>query len=187
MFLLTRQTVSNSKDSTVGTLQSIHFGATEAELCEALNYTGKHATTMLKELLYKFSQAVGVFGLVVRQNVFTKNWFVTIKSEIQEFFQANPFLYKKRVAATLCTVLLLALTQGGSTSLQQVQEIRQKKDITDDIDELIQMQFIQREGATLTIDPNLAYYLDLDAFIKYMDQIPGENSADYKPDACLME
>lgn len=178
MYMLSRAVSSEDP------LLSKEIGASEEELCTALNYTGKNAHVQLQSLLASLAESVAVFGLVVRQNPFTQHWFITSRSEIQERCGANPFLGKKRLAATLCTILLLVLSQGGSTTIQKIQEARKKKDIEDDLQDLIALEFITRDGSTINIHPNLGYYFDINQLLLFLENNPTFHASSPPPSSC---
>ena len=165
MYLLTRtkQGISNDKPEIIG--------ASEEELCNQLNFTGKLAKIQLHELMDQFSKSISIFNLQLKQNPFNFRWYLTQSSEIGEFFNSNPFSGKPRIAATLCTVLSLCLTNSGKIDINSVQKIRNKKDIRKDLQELEKLNFINMEKKSnqISINPYLGYFMDIESFLKFLE------------------
>ena len=165
MYLLTRtkQGISNDKPEIIGT--------SEEELCVSLHFTGKFAKIQLHELMDQFSKSISIFNLQLKQNPFNFRWYLTQSSEIEEFFSSNPFSGKPRIAATLCTVLSLCLTNSGKIDINSVQKIRNKKDIRKDLQELEKFNFINMEKKSnlISINPYLGYFMDIEGFLNILD------------------
>ena len=161
MHLLTRtkQGISNDKLEIIG--------VSEEELCDHLHFTGKFAKIQLHELMDQFSKSISIFNLQLKQNPFNFRWYLTQSSEIEEFFNSNPFSGKPRIAATLCTVLSLCLTNSGKIDINSVQKIRNKKDIRKDLQELEKFNFINMEKKSnlISINPYLGYFMDIEGFL----------------------
>ncbi len=165
MHLLTRtkQGISNDKLDIIG--------ASVEELCDNLHFTGKFAKIQLHELMDQFSKAISIFNLQLKQNPFNFRWYLTQSSEIEEIFNSNPFNGKPRIAATLCTVLSLCLTNSGKIDINSVKKIRNKKDIIKDLHELEKSNFIimEKKSNQISINPNLGYYLDIEGFLNLLE------------------
>ncbi|MHA1765910.1 MAG: hypothetical protein DRO88_06935 [Promethearchaeia archaeon] len=146
------------------------LGASEEELCDYLNYTGKLAKIKLHELMDQFSKSIAIFNLELKQNPFNFRWYLSQSSETEEFFNSNPFSGKPRIAATLCTILSLCLVNSGKTNIDSIQKLRNKKDIRDDIKELEKLKFVnvQKKGNQVSINPYLGYFMDIEAFLDLM-------------------
>ena len=161
MYFLTRtkQGISNDKPEIIG--------VSEEELCDHLQFTGKFAKIQLHELMDQFSKSISIFNLQLKQNPFNFRWYLTQSSEIEEFFNSNPFSGKPRIAATLCTVLSLCLTNSGKIDINSVQKIRNKKDIRKDLQELEKFNFINMEKKSnqISINPYLGYFMDIEGFL----------------------
>jgi hypothetical protein len=164
MYLLTRSRKFDDNP------QVLHIGSTEEELLSELGFSGKNAKNEYLTLLQQFNNLIGPLGLILKQNLFTRYWFLTVKSEVQEMFFDTGFLTKKS-AATLATVLILCLSQDGSTTVQEIQEHRNKKDIIDDLDNLISHYLLIRDGTTIRIHPSLGYHLDFEQFLLFLDKM----------------
>lgn len=165
MYLLTRtkQGISSDKPEIIG--------ASEEELCDQLNLTGKFSKIQLHELMDQFSKSISIFNLQLKQNPFNFRWYITQSSEIGEFFNSNPFSGKPRIAATLCTVLSLCLTNSGKIDINSVQKIRNKKDIRKDLQELEKFNFINMEKKSnlISINPYLGYFIDMEGFLNILE------------------
>ena len=173
MYLLTRskQEISNDKLEIIG--------ASEEELCDYLNFSGKFAKIRLHELMDQFTKSISIFNLQIKQNPFNFRWYITQSSEIQEFFKSNPFSGKPRIAATLCTVLSLCLTNSGQIDINTVQKIRNKKDIRKDLLELEKFNFIniEKKGNQVSINPYLGYFMDIEGFLNLFEtEIRNQNT-----------
>ncbi len=142
------------------------LGESEEKICEALKYTGKVAHIRFQRILEEFSRNVQPFGLIIRKNPFNNCWFLIQSSEIQEFFHANPFEDKNRLPATLCIIIALALTQSDSISIDKIKELRKKKDITEDLETLEDLNFIIIEENRVYLHPNLGYFLNFETFLE---------------------
>jgi hypothetical protein len=146
------------------------IGSNSEDLCNKLGYTGKLATIQLKNILIQFSEDISPFGLKIQQNPFNNYWYLTQAEDIQDFFKANPVFDRKRLAATLSTIISLCLIHSGPVEMALIKKIRKKKDIHTDIEELISMQLIIQKGSLIRIHPNMGYYLDIDKFSDYMEK-----------------
>lgn len=169
MFLLTRTR------QFVEFPQVMHIGSTEDELISELGFSGKNAKNDYLHLLEQFHNLISPLGLIIKQNIFTRYWFITVKSEIQEIFSDSGFLSKK-TAATLATILILCLSGDGSTTIQEIQDQRNKKEISDDLDDLISHYLIVKDGINIKIHPNLGYHLDFDQFLIILDKLSSEST-----------
>ncbi|MHA1474452.1 MAG: hypothetical protein ACTSRX_07560 [Promethearchaeota archaeon] len=165
MYLLTRTKQGISTDKTE------IIGASEEELCDHLHFTGKFTKIQLHELMDQFSKSISIFNLQLKQNPFNFRWYITQSSEIGEFFNSNPFSGKPRIAATLCTVLSLCLTNSGKIDINSVQKIRNKKDIRKDLQELEKLNFINMEKKSnqISINPYLGYFMDIEGFLNLFE------------------
>lgn len=163
MLTRTKQVISNEKNEIIG--------ASEEELCDQLHFTGKFAKIQLHELMDQFSKSILIFNLQLKQNPFNFRWYITQSSEIEEFFNSNPFSGKPRIAATLCTVLSLCLTNSGKIDINTVQKIRNKKDIRKDLLELEKFNFIniEKKGNQVSINPYLGFFMDIEGFLNLLE------------------
>ena len=172
MHLLTRTKQGDSNDH----LEII--GSSEEELCDNLKFSGKFAKIQLHELMDQFSKSISIFNLQLKQNPFNFRWYITQSSEIEELFNSNPFSGKPRIAATLCTVLSLCLTNYGKIDINSVQKIRNKKDIRKDLHELEKFNFIniEKKGNQVSINPYLGYFMDIEGFLNlFENEIRNQN------------
>ena len=124
-----------------------------------------------------FSRSISPFGLVLRQNPFTQHWFLTQSLEINDTFASNPFEDSQRLGATLCAILLFVVGTGKSLSIQELQEIRGKKDLQPDLKLLVEKHFIILEDQNIRLDPNVGNYMDLDRFLQLFQSSIERNSA----------
>ncbi len=146
------------------------LGSTEENICAELKFTGKTKRIRLFKLLEEFTKNIRPFGIQIQKNPFNQRWYASQTTEIQELFQANPFAGKHRLSATLCVLLALALTQAKEPTIKQIKELRSKKNVRDDLDELEAMNFVKIKKNRVFLHPKLGYYLDIDQFIKMINE-----------------
>ena len=147
------------------------FGATEEEICKTLKFEGKNQRTQFLNILKEFTNFIMPLNLEVRQNMFNQKWFLTQQNTIQEFFKTNPFLNKKRLAATMIIIISLCITQNGETTISEIKKIRKKKDITDDLKDLEELNLItQDDQNNISLHPNIGYYVNIDQFLEILEK-----------------
>lgn len=147
-----------------------YLGATEDQICEALGLTGKNGRAALFKLLEQFSRSIMPFGLLLRQNPLNHYWYLTQSAEIENFNHTNPLLNSIRLGATLCTILLYCISTGKPISIEELQNLREKKSIQTDLDELVQKRLIIIENQFIHLHPNLGYYFDFEQFLEYIEK-----------------
>jgi hypothetical protein len=157
-----------------------NLGATEEELFQALGYSGRDKEQLFQNLLTNFNEAIFPFGLHVAQNPFNFYWYISQDSQLNNFFQSSPLSNRPRLAATLCTILLFSLSTGKTITIQELQELREKKSIQEDLDDLVQLRYIQIEKQYIRLDPYLGYFLDVENFMDYMEKQLGQESIEMK-------
>jgi len=145
------------------------FGATDDQLCEALGFTGRNCKNQLYSLFEQFNRSLIVFELKLRQNPLNNHWFLIQSSQVDDFFQTNPFNNKERLGASLATILLFTLGTGKIITIREFQDLRGKKDIEEDLSELERSKFILRDQQYLYLHPNLGTFLDFDRLLQLMD------------------
>ena len=147
------------------------YGVTEDELLTTLHLTGQHARYQLLKLLNRFAHAITPFGLEIHQNPLNLHWFLRQSNEIQDFFQSSPFNTKPRLIATLTVIIALTLLEGHPVTDDQVENLRKKQSIQDDLRELIDHNFIQVHDSLIDLTPTIGYYVDFERFYNKLDEL----------------
>lgn len=139
------------------------IGATEREIIDSLNYKGKNENIFLQDMLQNVSKAIEPLGLVLRYNPLNSHWFISHETEISELIEANPFSNKPKLAATLFCVLACCLKSSGTGKIHEINKLRNKKSITDDLKDLAEMGFIflDMDEQQVSLTPLIGYQLDL--------------------------
>jgi len=164
LYLLTKT------DSNPNSPQLVIIGATEEEISKKFHLNLQTEREKLLCLLNEFSTAIQPFGLEIRQNIINHHWFLAQDIATQRFFNSNPFNNKPRLAATLCAIITLNFSQKGPISEQELQKLRKKGNLRQDLDELEDLGFIEIVESKIALTPNLAYYLDFDSFFQLLER-----------------
>ncbi|TFG23443.1 MAG: hypothetical protein EU529_07450 [Promethearchaeota archaeon] len=144
-------------------------GATEEQVLQALNITGKNRTYYFQDLLTNLSKYIEPLGLEVKYNPIDSHWFLSFDSEISDTISANPFEGKPRLAATLFCVLVCCLQNAGIGKIQDIKKLRNKKKIMEDLKELEQFGYIEilKNASQIQLTPLIGYQLNMEKlFIK---------------------
>ncbi len=145
------------------------IGSTYEEICQVLKYEGKTRKYRWNELMNNFSTTFSPFGLQIKQNPFNDYWYLTQDQKIQNLFTSFPVLNNLRLAATFSTIISLCIIHSGSTNIEQIRKIRKKKDILQDLNELLNINLIKMEGNKVKIHQNIGYFIDLEKFQNLME------------------
>ncbi len=139
------------------------IGATQKELLEALSLTDRNSKSKLFNLLEEINSNMAFLGIRIKLNPANNHWFIefkdSISSVVSEQFKSN---LPSRLAATLFSVLLLIISNGGPISPSDITEIRNKKKIGTDLTELEEYGFIRYEGNSVYLTPKVFYHIDID-------------------------
>jgi hypothetical protein len=139
------------------------IGATEEEILDVLNVKNKNKSIYFQNLITGLSNYLVPLGLQVKFNSLNAHWYISSDNEVTELISANPFEGRPSLAATLLCVLTSCLKSSGSASIQEIRELRNKKDIMSDLKQLENDGFIIIEKTTyqVRITPLIGYKLDL--------------------------
>ncbi len=146
------------------------IGATKKEILQTLNVKNKNKSVYFQNLITNLSKYIEPLGLQIRYNPINSHWFISYDSEISDLISANPFENKPRLAATLFCVIVCCLNNpDGLSKITEIQNIRKKKGILDDLRELEQKAYLEidKELNQVNLTPLIGYQLDLDKlFVK---------------------
>ena len=139
------------------------IGASKKELIENLGIKGKNSSVYLQKLIIELSNYLEPIGLQVRYNPLNSYWFITFESEISELLLANPFERRPSLAATLFCVIVYCLKSSGSAEIADIQKIRGKKSIIEDIKELEGLGYLEiiSKSNQVRLTPLIGYKLDI--------------------------
>ena len=139
------------------------LGATEEEICNILNISGKHQTSLFNQLIINLSSYIEILGLNVSYNPIDAHWYITYEREISDIVKANPFEDKPRLAASLFSVLVSCMVNLGSSSVSEIAKLRKKKGILTDSKELEDRGYINlnKDSGEISLTPLIGYELDI--------------------------
>ena len=125
------------------------IGATKKEILHTLNVKNKNKSVYFQNLITNLSKYIEPLGLQIRFNPINSHWFISYDSDISDLISANPFDNKPRLAATLfCTIVCCLKNPDGVSNIAEIQNIRKKKNILEDLRDLEQNGYLE-------IDKNL--------------------------------
>jgi len=144
------------------------FGATKEEMIDILNLGKKVEDFMFNNLITKLSDYVEPLGFRINYNPLNSHWYLSIKSEIAEFFRANPFNEHPSLAATLFCTLACCLKNRGKTSIQEIRNLRKKKNLLADLKVLKANGYISIDSTTkiIKLTPLIGYQIDIERLYK---------------------
>lgn len=145
------------------------IGATKKEVVKSLNIIGKNKSIYFQNLITNLSNYIEPMGLQVRFNPLNSRWFISFEMDISDTILANPFEGKPRLAATLFCTLVCCLKNMGVAKVHEIKDLRNKKNVIDDLKELKKMGYLELEKdfGKVRLTPLIGYQLDLDKlFIK---------------------
>ena len=139
------------------------LGATEEEICNILNISGKHQTSLFNQLIRNLSGYIEILGLNISYNPIDAHWYITYEREISDIVKANPFEDKPRLAASLFSVLVSCMVNLGSSSVSEIAKLRKKKGILSDLKELEEWGYINlnKDSGEISLTPLIGYELDI--------------------------
>ena len=140
------------------------FGATKGEIIEILNPGKKVENFIFNNLIAKLSDYVEPLGFRINYNPLNSHWYLSIKSEIVELFGANPFKEHPSLAASLFCTLACCLKNKGKTSIQEVRNLRKKKNLVNDLKVLETNGYISIDSTTnnIQLTPLIGYQIDIE-------------------------
>lgn len=146
------------------------IGATKGEILHILNIKNKNKSGYFQNLITNLSRYIEPLGLQIRYNPINSHWFISYDSDISDLISANPFDNKPRLAATLfCTLVLCLKNPDGISSMAEIEKIRKKKNILDDLKDLEQKGYLEIDKVlnNVKLTPLIGYQLDLEKlFVK---------------------
>ena len=144
-------------------LNKVQIGATEEDICNILNISGKHKSSLFNQLIINLSKYVEVLGLNIRYNPIDSHWYISYEPEISDIVKANPFEDKPRLAATLFTILISCISNFGITTVSEITKLRKKKGILSDLRELEKIGYINlnKDSGDINLTALVGYVLDI--------------------------
>jgi len=139
-------------------------GTTREEIIKVLKIKNRNADVYFKKLLINLSNYIEPLGLKIKYNPLDSHWFLAFDQELAEFLATNPFEGKQRLAATLFCILTCCLKNFGSTSVKEIETLRKKKSIIEDLKELNRLGYIKisDDKTKINLTPLLGYHLDIE-------------------------
>jgi len=147
----------------------IQIGATKEEILKAINIHNRNESIHFENLITHLSNYIEPLGLQIRFNPLSSCWYIAFNRYTSDFFSANPFEGKSRLAATLFCIMICCLKNLGIAKIQDIKEIRKKKFIIEDLKELQNRGYIHldKKLGKVSLTPLIGYKLDLNKlFIK---------------------
>jgi hypothetical protein len=167
MYLLTRQ-----KDNTT-------IGVEESELLIALGFTDRNGKMKLFNLLEEFGENIKFMGLVLQLNLANQHWFISLKDNIpKQLNHSLEFILPSRLAATLFSILVLTIKNNSSAQMVDLIDLRKKKNVSDDVNELQQLGWVTTKSNTIILTPKVFYYVNMDDLIAEISKITYEGKTD---------
>ncbi len=140
------------------------IGSTKKEILNALSVKDKNKSIFFQNLINNASNYLEPLGLQVRFNPLNSYWYISFDPETTEIISANPFEGNPRLAATLFCALICCFSSSGESTIQKIKEIRKKKGVIEDINELKNMGFVlfDKNLNKVSLTPLIGYLLDLE-------------------------
>jgi hypothetical protein len=110
-------------------INNFQIGASKEEILKALNIHNKNESIYFQNLITHLSSYIEPLGLQIRFNPLSSRWYIAFDLHTSDFFSANPFEDKPRLAATLFCTIICCLKNLGIAKIQDIKEIRKKKHI----------------------------------------------------------
>ena len=149
--------------------ENYKIGATREEILDKLNLKNRNKNIYFHRLITELSDYLKPIGLLVQFNPLNEHWYLMYESDISNLISANPFGGKPRLAATLLSIIVLGMRSSGNIKVEQVRELRNIKDILQDLKDLAKLGYItiNKESNEVKLTPLVGYHLDLyNLFIK---------------------
>ncbi|MFW9876354.1 MAG: hypothetical protein ACFFG0_24935 [Candidatus Thorarchaeota archaeon] len=146
-----------------------HIGASKEEILKKLNIHGKNESIYFQNLITNLSSYIEPLGLQIRFNPLSSRWYIAFEILTSDFFSANPFEGKPKLAATLFCTLICCLKNLGNAKIQDIKKVRNKKYIFEDLKELQNMGYLEIDNklGKVNLTSLIGYQLDLNKlFIK---------------------
>ncbi|MHA1339654.1 MAG: hypothetical protein ACTSRZ_05890 [Promethearchaeota archaeon] len=148
------------------------IGSTQKELLNSLGLSDKNSSIKLLNLMQELNKSIAFLGLEIKFNPVNSYWYIGFKDNISYMLESSnlPKL-PSPIAATLSAILVKTIDKGGAISKKDVLQIRNKKNIDDDLKFLEENNFIQQNNNTITLTPKIFYFIDIDEFIAEMKKL----------------
>jgi len=150
-------------------LNLFEIGSTKEEILNALNIRDKNKAIYFQDLIINLSNYIEPLGLQIRFNPLNSRWFTVFDSDVSDLLSANPFEGKPRLAATLFCTLVCCLKNLGTGKIHEIQKLRKKKGIIEDLKDLRKMGYLEldKNVEEVRLSPLIGYQLDFEKlFIK---------------------
>ena len=150
-------------------VNNVEIGATKEEIIKKLNFQGKNESVYFHNLIVQLSNYLEPLGLQIRFNPLSSHWYLAFEMATSDLIYANPFEDKPRLAATLFCVLICCLKNSGIGRIHDIEKLRKKKTVREDLKELRNRGYIEIDDdlGQLRLTPLIGYQLDLNKlFIK---------------------
>lgn len=143
------------------------IGATKKEILRALNVKNKNKSIHFYSLIVNLSNYLEPLGLQIKFNPLNSCWFVSFDTDISDIISANPLEGKSKLAASLFCTLAACLKTSGIGSISEIEKLRNKKNVLDDLKELERMGYIEikKDSGSVQLTPLIGYQLDLEKLL----------------------
>lgn len=151
--------------------KNIHtIGATKKEILQTLQIKNKNQSIDFQNRIIHLSKYIEPLGLQIRYNPINSHWFISYESELSDLISANPFENKPKLAATLFSTIVFCLkSPDGTSRITELQKIRKKKNIIEDLKELEKIGYLEidKNLDLVKLTPLIGYQLDFEKlFVK---------------------
>ncbi len=143
------------------------MGASKKEICEKLNFNNKNKTILFDRIISNLAEYLNPLGLRIRYNPIDSHWFIAHDATISDIIKLNPFEGRPKLAATLFSVIICCLKHSGITKIAEIKELRNKKNIIEDLKELEKIGYLQlnNDHHEVQLTPLIGYHLDLEKLL----------------------
>jgi hypothetical protein len=144
--------------------QLYEIGSTKEEILDKLQISGRNKHFIFRKLLSELSNYISPLGLVIQYNPLNVHWFLAFKRKMTDLILANPFQDKPRLAATLFCTIILCLKNNGITKIDELQKLRQRKDIRNDLKDLEKLGYLKilKNNNEIKLTSLIGYQLNLE-------------------------
>jgi hypothetical protein len=150
-------------------VNKFEIGATQKEIIKKMNFQGKNESVYFQNIIVQLSNYLRPLGLQIRFNPLSSRWYIAFEMATSDLIHANPFEDKPRLAASLFCVLICCLKNSGIGKIHDIEKLRKKKSVVEDLKELRNRGYIEISDdlGQVKLTPLIGYQLDLNKlFIK---------------------
>lgn len=144
------------------------IGSTTEEIIKALDLGDKNNFFIFNKTIKEFSEYIRLLGLSIRFNPMNAHWFLIQDKETVEYFKENPLFSTPKLAATLLVILLLNVL-NKQTTITQVANYRDVKNIKQDLKALKEMGYIEYNDTYVQLTEKLVYNVDIQKLIEKIE------------------